>query len=92
MTTDYRYTRETSDTAMNGIQSVRLDGELRVSDKWRLRGGYELNIYDKKEIERAMGISYQSRCWGLTLDCSYQQGDRRIGLMFNLAGLGNIGG
>ncbi len=91
LTTDYRYTHETSDTAMDGIQAVRLYGELRVSDKWRLRCGYELNIYDKKEIERAFGISYQSRCWGVAADCSYQEGNRRIGLMFNLAGLGNLG-
>ena len=91
LTADYRFTRETSDTVMNGIQTVRLDGELRVSDKWRLRGGYELNMYDKKEIERAFGISYQSRCWSVMVDCSYQQDNRRIGLLFNLAGLGNIG-
>jgi LPS-assembly protein len=91
LTTDYRYTRETSATAMDGIQTVRLDGELRLSDRWRLRGGYELNMYDKKEIERAMGISYQSRCWGVMVDCSYQQGNRSIGIMFNLAGLANIG-
>jgi LPS-assembly protein len=91
LTTDYRFTRETSDTVMNGIQTVRVDGELRVSDRWRLRGGYELNMYDKKEIERAFGISYQSRCWSVMVDCSYQQDNRRIGLLFNLAGLGNIG-
>jgi len=91
LTADYRYTRETSDTTMDGIQTLRLDGELRLSDKWRLRGAYEHNFYDQIEIERTLGINYQSSCWGVSVDYSIQQGNQRYGLMFSLAGLGNIG-
>lgn len=91
LTADYRYTRETSTTTMDGIQTLRLDGELRLSDKWRLRGAFEQNIYDQIEIQRTLGITYQGSCWGVSVDYSIQQGNQRYGLMFNLAGLGNIG-
>ncbi len=91
VTADYRYTRESSDTESDGIQTLRLDGQLRMTDRLLLRGAYEVNLYNKKEIERALGISYQGSCWAVTVDCSFQESNRSIGVMFNLAGLGDIG-
>lgn len=88
---DYRYTRENSDENRMGIHTLRLDGALQVSDKWRLRGAYELNMYNELEIERSLGIGYQSSCWGVTVDYGIQQGNQRYSIMFSLAGLGNIG-
>jgi len=92
LTADYRYTRETSAAVMDGIQTLRLDGELQLSDKWRLRGAFEQNLYNDLEIEKSLGIIYQSSCWGVSVDYSIQQGDQRFGIMFSLAGLGNFGG
>jgi LPS-assembly protein len=86
---DYRYTRQDPDTAVLGVRTLRLDGELHLSDKWRLRGGYENNLYNQIEIERSLGIGYQSSCWGVTVDFAIEQGNQRYSCMFNLAGLGD---
>ena len=91
LSADYRYTRETSDPDIVGIQTLRLDGKFRVSDKWHLRGAYEENMQDRIEIERSVGVTYQSNCWGVSLDYSIQQGNQRYGIMFSLSGLGNLG-
>ena len=91
LTVDYRYTRETSTAAADGVQSLRLDAELRVTDKWRLRGAYENNLYNHLEIERSVGVTYQASCWSVTADFSIQQGNQDYRFMFNLAGLGDIG-
>ena len=91
LTADYRYTRETSTGAADGVQTLRLDAELRVTDKWRLRGAYENNLYNHLEIERSVGFTYQASCWSVTADFSIQQGNQAYRFMFNLAGLGDIG-
>jgi LPS-assembly protein len=91
LTVDYRYTRETSIAANDGIQTLRLDAELRVTDKWRLRGAYENNLYNRIEIERSVGVTYQASCWSVTADFGIQQGNQDYRFMFNLAGLGDIG-
>jgi LPS-assembly protein len=92
LTADYRYTRETSDTAEDGIQTLRLGAALRLTDRWLLRGTYEENIYDQIEIERTVGFSYLGSCWGLIADYGFEQDNHRFNLMFSLAGLGDIGG
>lgn len=92
LTADYRYTRETSDEAMDGIQTLRLEVALRLTDRWLLRGSYEENIYNQIEIERTVGFSYLGSCWGLTADYGFEQGNQRFSFMFSLAGLGDIGG
>lgn len=89
---DYRYTRETSPTARDGIETLGLDGEWALTDKWRVRAGYEYNFFDDKEIETSAGVSYQSHCWGVDIDYSVEEGNKRFGILFNLVGLGSIGG
>jgi LPS-assembly protein len=91
LTADYRYTRETSEAAMNGIQTLRLDAEFRLTDRWLLRGAYEENIYNQIEIERTLGFSYLGSCWGMTADYGFEQDNHRFNLMFSLAGIGDIG-
>jgi LPS-assembly protein len=92
LTADYRYTRETSEAAMDGIQTLRLEAEFRLTDRWLLRGAYEENIYNQIEIERTLGFSYLGSCWGMTADYGFEQDNHRFNLMFNLAGLGDIDG
>jgi LPS-assembly protein len=91
LTADYRYTRQTSDTAMDGIQTVRLGAELRITERLLLRGTYEENFYNDIEIERTLGFSYLGSCWGITADYGFEQDNQRFNLMFSLAGLGDIG-
>lgn len=92
LSVDYRYTRETGSVAQDGIETLRLDGELIVTDRWRMRAGYEYNLYDDKEIESSVGVGYQSHCWGVNVDYRTEEGNNSIAVMFNLVGLGSIGG
>ena len=91
LTADYRYTRETSETSGDGVHSVRLWGEVKVDQKWALRAGIEENLYNHLEIERLLGVTYRSNCWGMMLDYSIQEGNQSYAVVFNLAGLGDIG-
>jgi LPS-assembly protein len=92
---DYRYTRESSDTADDGIESVSADGVLAVAEQWKLRAGHEHNLYDDQAIESGIGISYQSQCWGVDFDYSVEYNDdtdnHKFTIQFNLLGLGSIG-
>ena len=91
VTADYRYTRQTSDADMDGVQTVRLAAELRLTERLFLRGAYEENYYNDIEIERTLGFSYLGSCWGITTEYGFEQDNHRFNVMFNLAGLGDIG-
>jgi LPS-assembly protein len=91
LTADYRYTRQTSEAAMDGIQTVRLEAALRLTERLLLRGAYEENFYNDIEIERTLGFSYIGSCWGITADYGFEQDNHSFNLMFSLAGLGDIG-
>ena len=91
LTADYRYTRENSDKSQVGVQTLRLDGELQVTEKWRLRAAYEYNYFDDLEIEKLIGVSYQAFCWGVTADFSVQEDNQEFAVKFNLVGLEAIG-
>ena len=90
--TTYRYTRESEPGEKDGIESIDISGNIVVNDQWRLRGGYEFNLYDGLEIESQLGISYKSKCWGVDFDYVIEDDDRSYIIMFNLTGLGTIGG
>lgn len=88
---DYRYQRESSDGAEDAIESIGLTAELKIDDHWRLRGAYERNLIDQKDIESGFGISYQSQCWGVDFDYTIEEEDQRYSVMFNLLSLGSTG-
>jgi LPS-assembly protein len=90
---DYRFTREDTAAAIEGIETIAVDGELVLADRWRARAGYEYNLFEDQEIEASAGLSYQSQCWGVDFDYKLEEGERRsFNVMFNLKGLGSIGG
>ncbi len=96
LSADYRYTRETVDGADDGIETLVLGGEWHVSDMWQARGGLEQNLIDHRLIETRLGVSYRSQCWGLDFDYQVEYTGERdnhsVTVMFNLLGLGSIGG
>jgi LPS-assembly protein len=92
LSADYRYTRETSAAAQDGVQSLRLEIGLRFAERWLLEGAYEENIYNQIEIERTLGISYQGTCWSVRTEYGFEQDNQSFNIRFNLAGLGEIGG
>lgn len=91
LTADYRYTRETDDTAQDGINSIRLQSKIMLTEKLWVYGGYEYSIYDDKQIETLAGFGYQTQCWGMDINYKIEDDNRSIAVMFNLVGLGTIG-
>jgi LPS-assembly protein len=90
LTADYRYSRESSPGAENGVQAIGVTGALKVNDRWRLRGTYERNLYDHKDIESSFGFSYQAQCWGVDFDYTVEEDDRSYEVMFHLLSFGSI--
>lgn len=89
---DYRFTREDMAASQDGIETIALDGVVVLTDRWRARAGYEYNLFEDDEIESRAGVSYQSQCWGVDIDFRTQDGNNSFNVMFNLLGLGSIGG
>jgi lipopolysaccharide assembly outer membrane protein LptD (OstA) len=87
----YRYTRETTPEQNDGIASILLDGELGLNPEWRVRAGYEYNLFDNKEIEGRLGLSYQAQCWGFDLTHIAGRTSRSYVVVIHLTGLGSIG-
>ena len=91
LSTTYRYTRESTPDADDGITSLSMDGQLTINANWRVSAGYEYNLYDNKEIESRLGVGYQTQCWGIDLSQVVGRNSRSYLVVFHLNGLGNIG-
>ncbi|MEJ2158540.1 MAG: LPS assembly protein LptD [Desulfobacteraceae bacterium] len=90
---DYRFTREDPEQALDGIETITVSGELVLTDRWRARAGYDYNLFDDQEIEARAGLSYQSQCWGVDIDYKIEEGENSsVNVLFNLTGIGSLGG
>jgi LPS-assembly protein len=94
---DYRFTREGTDPdtgeAIEGVETIAIIGEVVLTDRWRARAGYEYNLFVGREVESRLGLSYQSQCWGVDFDFKIEEGNNSsFNVMFNLAGIGSLGG
>lgn len=92
LTAEYRYTRDSGGSVPDEVSSLLLGAEIIVNDNWRLRGAYEYNLADDKEIHANFGVSYKAQCWAVDLDYTAEEADQSYTVMFHLIGLGNIGG
>jgi LPS-assembly protein len=92
---DYRFTRQsTADEfyeAVPGVKSINITGVLQVTQRWRLRGGFERDIESSRLIQAGAGISYLSQCWGIDVDYKEEIEDRSIMAKIHLMGLGSFG-
>lgn len=87
----YRYTRENSEELIEAVDSIQIGGRLKLTDRFTLRGTYEFNRQDEKEILTSMGLSYQSQCWAVDFDVTVEEEDRSYTAMIHLLGLGSFG-
>lgn len=98
LTLDYRYTREAeanadmATIAQVGIESIRVTAAAVLYRQWRLRAGYEYDLQDNEELEASAGIGYSSQCWDVDINYLSEQDNYSAMIMFNLKGLGSIGG
>jgi LPS-assembly protein len=81
---EHRYTAGAS-------ESIYTNGLFQLTSRVAARADYEQNLRDGIQIQSGVGLLYRSQCWSVDLSYIDQSGDRRLGVMVNLFGLGTIG-
>lgn len=85
---DYRFTRET-DTIVQ-IHSLIANGKLKLASQLFLRGNYERDLENRKNIETGVGLTYQAQCWGIDLDYTKEIDEEKVAVIVRLTGLGSL--
>ena len=100
---DYRYTKDSAETDLNGTQSIlneahsiSLDLQVKVTDRLRVTTDYEYNFLDKTWVQTALGINYTANCWsfeGRVIDNAGVDNSHNLNyeVKINLFGLGEFG-
>jgi len=81
---DYRYQRDTSATVYTNLG-------LKISDRLSVRGEYERNIFDDKDLKYGFGFLYKTQCWSFDSNLTKEGDDLRFNFMIRLHGIGVIG-
>jgi len=86
----YRFRRQS-------LEQTDVSWSWPLSNSWNFVGRYNYSLRDNKELERFIGIEYESCCWGLRLVSrrfvSTRDGstDSSIGLQLVLKGMASVG-
>jgi lipopolysaccharide assembly outer membrane protein LptD (OstA) len=83
---DYR-TREDSDIS-EIIGAIR----LKLLPSVLFTSSYDYSFSQELTVSQAYGVTYTHGCWGVTLAYRDTGNDQQVYLVFNLLGLGNLGG
>jgi LPS-assembly protein len=84
LTVEHRYTLDLN-------ESIRSTASFRMTDRLTLKGEYERNILDEKDIVKGAGFIYTAQCWSVGVRYAVEGQDKRFGFLINLAGLGGVG-
>ena len=81
---DYRYQRDTSETVYTNLG-------LKISERLSMRGEYERNIFDSKDLKYGFGFLYETQCWSFDFNFTKEGDDLSFKFMIKLFGIGEIG-
>ena len=81
---DYRYLRDISETVYANLG-------LKISNRLSMRGEYERNIFDNRDLKYGMGFLYETQCWSFDFNLTKEQDDLGFSFMIILYGIGGIG-
>lgn len=81
---DYRYQRDTSETVYTNL-------DLKISDRLSMRGEYERNIFDSRDLKYGFGFLYETQCWSFDFNLTKEGEDLGFSFMVRLYGIGGIG-
>jgi hypothetical protein len=56
-----------------------------------VRGEYERNIFDGKDLKYGFGFLYETQCWSFDSSLTKEEDDLRFNFMIRLHGIGGIG-
>ncbi len=81
---DHRYQRDTSETVYTNLG-------IKISDRLSVRGEYERNIFDSKDLKHGFGFLYETQCWAFDFNLTKEGDDLGFNFMIRLFGIGGIG-
>ncbi len=81
---DYRYKRDASETVYTNLG-------LKISHRLSVRGEYERNIFDGRNLKYGAGFLYETQCWSFDSNLTREGDDLRFNFMIRLHGIGGIG-
>jgi len=84
MLVDYRYQRDVGETVYTSLG-------LKISERLSLRGEYERNIFDNKDLKYGVGFLYETQCWSFDFNLNKEENDLGFKFMIRLYGIGAIG-
>jgi len=84
LSVDHRYQRDISETVYTTLG-------LKISDRLSMRGEYERNIFDSKDLKYGFGFLYETQCWSFDFNLTKEEDDLSFIVMIKLYGIGEIG-
>ena len=81
---DYRYERDASETVYTNLG-------IKISHRLSVRGEYERNIFDGRNLKYGAGFLYETQCWSFDSNLTREGDDLRFNFMIRLHGIGGIG-
>ncbi len=82
---EHRYARSRSETLRTGIY-------FNLNPALALLADYETNLKTDQRIQTDLGMIYRHQCWSIDLRYRDEINEQKYVVMFNLRGLGGIGG
>jgi LPS-assembly protein len=73
------------------ISQIRGDINLNLTNGWSTNLSTRYDFERKKELESYVTLNYAAQCYGVSLFFASTYDDNRVGLVFDLLGLGSIG-
>ena len=96
---DYRYPTNTA--LAEDLSQAGLVMMAPIADQWQMYGGYYRDIKQDVNIDRKIGVKYDSCCWSINMSLEWHNqpdnvtlkptSERVIGLQFEMKGLGSVG-
>ena len=90
LTIEHRYTRETDEDAGDGVNSLVVDGLLRLTRPLSLIARYEYDFYADEDLETTLGILYDAQCWSLDLRYTRDVDEIMYAFEIRLKGIGGF--
>ena len=84
LSVDHRYQRDISETVYTNLG-------LKISDRLSVRGEYERNIFDSKDLKYGFGFLYETQCWSFDFNLTKEGDDLGFGFIIRLFGIGGVG-
>ncbi|MDR2386074.1 MAG: LPS assembly protein LptD [Deltaproteobacteria bacterium] len=75
----------------NNVSQIRGDAIINFTGGWSSSFSTRFDFQRKKELETYFTLNYEAQCYAVSVFFSSTYDDQRVGLVFNLLGLGSFG-